>query len=389
MNKIKHSILAFALVMALVLTACTDDIDNTDTENTKAEISSSSGTEIETQIAIEVITDPDYHPETEAITSSDKKDENTITNKPAETEKTTATASETKPTAATTTKPAETTAKPRDPYKDRAYDISVNFIKDIRSSDADKIAEMLNSSPETIKFIEELKLQDVKLSNAQPLDVPKGLKGTFYSVTVEMNVTNNTNIHFINSTGRGIWTMIVDISNGGKVMALFQGENNLYAFNEHSTPEEIAYNFTSTYGVFRTINDFDDLNDGSVDFYRNSYSLINKFGSRPSKPQYFDESLSRIIDFDKLDTANSKAYKVNGEELFKPNPKKEYYARVTSHTIDGENGKHYIIIEYYADSAYLLPAKRMMYTVSDTSTGFKLTSAELVYDPGYAPAFYY
>lgn len=277
------------------------------------------------------------------------------------------------------------TEPPYDPYANTAYNAVSRFIKKLQNGDPETIADYLYGDPEAFYFMDVLEIKDFKLSNAVPLNGSAKESGRYYSVTAELNIEKSNSFKF--PTGTSFWNVIVNVSGTGTVKAFYQGTNNFYSYSNTDTVEELAYKFSTAFNCFKTINSFDELNDGSIGFYKKASLFLSSIGKNVNDPEDFDGYLSKYADFKNLDTLSSTVYIENGTSAFKPSAQKDYYARITSHFTNEDSSEHTVIIEYYGDSAYLTEAKRMSYTLEKHSGTYKLKSVQLIYDAGYEPAY--
>lgn len=149
--------------------------------------------------------------------------------------------------------------------------------------------------------------------------------------------------------------------------------------------------FARQFGVPESISDMQEIVPTDNLYFDNFvysccvFSMWDNYGS----DQNFDADYIREIINKRLGVdVNLKTYKYYVPETnvlnYPAHGGNWYYCAVYSDVYDAELDTHTVVLEYYADTAYLVKAKVIEYTVmGKTDEDFKLISTDVIYDSGF------
>jgi len=285
------------------------------------------------------------------------------------------------------------------------YDkIAREFLESIKSGDYAKVAKLMwwKENTEAYRFIQDMTVDSYEIvETIDPLyngEYPKYFK-------VKFNISQSDNDYF--TAGESYW----DLMTGGyqRDVSLFRPsnyeENIGYISNTHYKDNDYSfcYNFSHYFNIFETANDFDaffpedikaaggrnSLGHSALHFY---YKVHDGEYNGNGEPLYIDVLEDYIL----------KTTGITGIDYTTASPfydEKEnaimgcghgwgwkYWIPV-SKQYDENTNIYTVVIDYFADTGFLVVAKTIEYkfTTNDDGT-YKMLSTELLYDSGYSMA---
>ncbi|MFA5659523.1 MAG: hypothetical protein WC900_09610 [Oscillospiraceae bacterium] len=156
---------------------------------------------------------------------------------------------------------------------------------------------------------------------------------------------------------------------------------------------EFCYFFTKQFGVPESITDMQTIvptvnSNGEFDNFVYSccvFSFWDNNGSNQNlDADYIQGIINKLLGID-ADLKASKYYEPDTNILnFPAHGGRWYYCAVNSDEYDELNNTHTVTIDFYADTAYLVKARSIKFTVEGkTDKDFKLISTEVTFDSGY------
>ena len=273
------------------------------------------------------------------------------------------------------------------------------FLNDIKNRNYINVAlalgNFLGNNITAYKFIEDMTVDSWRIISEQDDEFQ-----------VELNISKSGNEYF--SVGKSIWQadvwegydgtihMFRPIDAGIETMD-GQPQDDIRQFCTNFTAY-VGFYTTSDFNFLRDVEHHHGLADALLGLVTDDGNALNEYGDwKGTKIDYLNKLANGIfgvnIDFGdgfKYDFAESDFrldYDAKTNSVWCAHGASWLYAAVASDIIDARTNKRTIVIDYYADIAYLVVAKTIRYNITLNNDGsFRFDSTELVYDSGYYPA---
>lgn len=218
-----------------------------------------------------------------------------------------------------------------------------------------------------------------------------GYDRSFMQYDVAMSVSKSNNMRF--PIGVSEWTMEVAPSADGGVTIYPKNREwkPLTPASLVQPPEAVmCYNFSQAFGMYEDCEDiskFCPADEKGVDRFYNALTwYLYRSGITVETEQDFYDGAEKLLGMTDLDVNDYTRYKEQGVGGLVPPPRggSWTYCELYDYASDlGIGvGQTTVVLDYYADSSYLVPAKRISYTLENTDYGYKLLSVKTIEDTG-------
>lgn len=274
------------------------------------------------------------------------------------------------------------------------------------NKDYDKVLEMVGLTEFRLDFFYDDKmksdirdaysfLNSFELIGYKILDSNLG-KYNVMRYTIELEVFESST-EFIQE-GNSIWYVEIGVD-GSSVVQLFrldkEKELDHASFSDKNSPEYFVYRAATYLQLFETIDDFNDIvpDSDSKELYFDQFCvrmmklLHNRFENGYITAEALGEEVEKIFGITDVDFTKHSYYDSETDSMsFREGGGSWMFESLGSVDFDNETGIHTVIIDFYTDAAYILKAKTVKYEVMNMDEdGYKMISAELIYDSGYDP----
>lgn len=291
---------------------------------------------------------------------------------------------------------------------------AIEILESIKNSDYKKVAEfMMATDVEAYRFIEDMTVESYEIVETKDLEY----RYAYYKV--KFNVSESNNDYF--PVGESYWDLVLHANM--ELVSIFRtsAEEILNYLNfpyERSSNKEndFCYNFSHYLWIFETTTDF-NMALGSLrfsQFYEHIYEhiddyqwkidmvhdIIHYYVSTATDNDWITPLYVNIVEDYMMKTAGitgvdyrKSAYYMHSDEIAE-----DYidcgghggwwrYWLPISKEYDETSKIYTVVIDYFADTALLVVAKTMKYTLTENDDGtYKMLSTELLYDSGYGIA---
>lgn len=219
-----------------------------------------------------------------------------------------------------------------------------------------------------------------------------GYDRSFMQYDVAISVSESNNMRF--PVGVSEWTMEVSPSADGWI-TIFPKSREWHIVTPATLvqlPEVVmCYNFSQAFGLYEDCGDISSFspsdNRGGTDgFYSALAWYLYRSGITVETEQDFYDGAEKLLGRTDLDVNQYTRYKEHGAAGLVPPPRGGSwdYCAVYDYASDLGigTGQSNVILDFYADSSYLVPAKRISYTLENTEYGHRLVSMKVLEDTG-------
>lgn len=221
-------------------------------------------------------------------------------------------------------------------------------------------------------------------------------KEGFCRFTVELNISASDNDLF--PIGTGEW--FLDFDNFNYRISLFREtdkEINIITYNNQNDIVEFCRSFSFELDCYKSVTDFNTLipdDDDELAGYfcqRLIRCLPIEFdnnGSSRVKRKELEKQAKSVLGITTLDVTKSKFYdKQSDSEIMELHAGSDSACSLVSDQVNPKTNQRVVVIDYYSDTAYILKAKTIQYTLRmNADKSFTLISTELLYDSGFQVA---
>lgn len=269
------------------------------------------------------------------------------------------------------------------------YDRDANsFLGYLKTKDIENLRILLSvSDKNAFSFLKTTTIDHYSITAKKPIT-----NGMQYSV--KLTVSRSSSKLF--PVGTSNWTLEI-VPDGCGVVTLFcPADATLNRISDLGNGAvALCKRFSTVFRCYKTVSDLQQLvpDAGNTEAFNGFchtvlhfclYDINSKTDeySRKVLESKAKSALGITVDFKKYKYYNAK----NDTVTHGAHGGNWTYAALTSDIVDGAS-RHTVIIDYYADSAYIVKAKTMKYTVvQNADKSFTLLSTELTYDSGYGVA---
>lgn len=279
------------------------------------------------------------------------------------------------------------------------------FMKGFMNKDKGKVLEMIGLTDFNLDFLYDDKMEsdireaygfinDFELTGYEILESNNEEHNVMkYIVMLEVS---ESSIEFI-PEGNSAWDVEIGIDGPGLIQLFKPHEMELIHARSSSRnlPESFAYRVATYLQVFNTLDDFNDIVPDSdseeLFFDRFCINLMMMFRDRFENGYVTAERLSEEVEMalgiTDVDFTQHSHYDPETDSMsLREGGGSWMYESLVSVDFDEETGIHTVVLDFYTDAAFMFKAKTMKYEVMDMGEdGFKMISAELIYDSGCDP----
>jgi len=265
-----------------------------------------------------------------------------------------------------------------------------NIIPFIGANDYNASAEL--KSEKAYSFF-----RDFHITGYEMLKV--GNMNGFTGYKVVLNISQSRSEFFPTGTCR--WTLEVgDASQDMPPIHLFKQANkaiSILADSDFGAAVDFCYYFSESFYCFQTLNDFNKLTPSTKDsvafndfcFYviafldYNSYDNSSPFNG-PIKRTLIEKQAKNVLGITNVDWTKFEDYNKKTDSIEIGGRDGSWlYDTLSSVNFDSSTRQYTVVIDFYADAAYILKAKTMKYIVSENADGsLTLLSTALLFDSG-------
>lgn len=240
-------------------------------------------------------------------------------------------------------------------------------------------------------FIEDFEIENYTIVDSHP----GHFDGRKYMVELEVSESNTSYM----PVGKSIWDVEVGIDEVSMVQ-LFKPHNEEVVVVRNLEDDSPAHFVNRAAAMLRLTETIDDFNTivPDVDAENHLFDrfcirmmklLIGKFENEYITATDLEAEVEKVFGITEVDFTKHSHYIPETDSMsFGAGGGSWTYNNLVSEDFDEKSGVNTIVIDFYADAAYILKAKTMKYEVMDNrEEGFKMLSSELIYDSGYEPLY--
>jgi len=276
--------------------------------------------------------------------------------------------------------------------------MALDFLEKLKNADSKGLGEITDTNSDGVfDFLKDIKIDNYFINSVdeifdQDSNGNKYSKG--YNYNIKFNISKSTSDIF--PIGESNWILTLGPSAGSCIFGFtpIDIDINNITWKRENSAVNFCYNFTNQFYCFSSLSDFNELVPLLQDKNYYNYFIYN------CAMNYKNISKSYYFPVDKLEKFMNMRYGITNIKF----KEYEYYdekndileppahggnwlfCTLVSDEYNKNNNHHTIVIDYYADSAYLIKSKTMEYILEGNSENdFKLLSTKLIYDSGYNP----
>ena len=273
-------------------------------------------------------------------------------------------------------------------YDDGLDEIANQFLTSVKNKDIKSIVDLGFYDEAACFWVNDIKLDRYDLKRVNSEDFPAKFAVVLY-------ISQSKNDLFPIGTSK--WELKIDFDSPGLRVFLFKPVDKMLDIISHDVQDDVVsfcYRFSLELKCYQSLTDFTqlvpDYNNGD-DFVNFCTSLIRalKFSTDPEvKRTDLQERVKKAFNMASIDFKRAKSY--NDEtDTIECTFLGGYWAYCTlsSKRFEAKTSQYTVVIDYYADTAFLIKAKTMEYTVKkNNDNSLRLLSTKLIYDSGFEVA---
>ena len=308
----------------------------------------------------------------------------------------------------TTTAPATTVETTEITSDDNSGEITdeqakltaTKFLNYMKNKDVKNILTLLDTYAVNYSAKEKLKkiaaysfFRDIELTSFQIVDILRF--ADYYRLTVKLNISKSSSELF--PAGTSTWVLDVAISDRINDIQLFKNVNESINIIPNEGQSNVFYFCTSFSELFNSLDTYTDFNkmipvvkdkDAYNTFCYDVIAFTNVLYGGPMPRTQIVANAKKVLGITLIDFKLYSGYNKKDDTILAGGSDfSTVYCSLFSEHFDSNSKQHTIVIDYYADAAYIFKAKTMKYIVKENSdSSLTLLSTTLLFDSGIEPA---